>query len=132
MSSIFNQEECAMQPAPPLYKKRQVRAQVFGFPVTEEDLIAWAEKHNIREGRENHIKSDAAWKAICARLPPNHRRIATIRDARPTRSVSLCFIIGSNLNAKDMELTQDVKVVKLLSDAVDMDKHPGWFYMCEA
>jgi hypothetical protein len=30
-----------------LYKKRQVRAQVFGFPVTHDDLRVWAEKHPL-------------------------------------------------------------------------------------
>jgi hypothetical protein len=33
--------------APLLYKKRQVRAQVFGFPVTHDDLRVWAEKHPL-------------------------------------------------------------------------------------
>ncbi|KAF8803430.1 hypothetical protein BYT27DRAFT_7195725 [Phlegmacium glaucopus] len=120
-----------MQPAPPLYKKGQVRCQAFGFPVKEGDLVAWAEKHNIRVGKKNYIRRDAAWRAICSRLPPNHRRITTIRDAMPSRSASLCFVVGTNLNDKDMELTQDVELIKLLSDAIDMDKCPGWFYMCE-
>ncbi|KAF8803432.1 hypothetical protein BYT27DRAFT_6738016 [Phlegmacium glaucopus] len=132
MSSVSNQEECAMQPAPPLYKKGQVRCQAFGFPVTEDDLHTWAEKHNTCAGKKDNVRRHAAWRAICSRLPPNHRRITTIRDAMPSRSVSLCFVIGSNLNAKDMGLTQDVELIKLLSDAIDMGKRPGWFYMCQA
>lgn len=47
-SSDLNDEEWVVHPAPPLYKKRQVRAKIFGFPVTEDDLYAWAVKHNTR------------------------------------------------------------------------------------
>jgi hypothetical protein len=113
-----------------LFKKGEVRCQVFGIPVTEEDLLAWAIKHNIYVGEEDHNRCDGAWRAICSRMPSNHRRIATVRDA--SHSISLCFVIGNNFNSKEVELTQDVEHVKLLFDAIDMDKSPGWFYMCKA
>jgi hypothetical protein len=119
-----------MQPAPQLFKKGELRSQVFGIPVTEEDLFAWAIKHNTKEGKSNRTRRDGAWRAICSRLPPNHRRIATVRDA--SHSISLCFVIGNNFNSKEIELSQDVEHIKLLFDAIDMDKSPGWFYMCEA
>ena len=47
-SSDLNHEEWVVQPAPSLYKKHEVRVKIFGFPVTEDDLYAWAVKHNTR------------------------------------------------------------------------------------
>jgi len=41
----------------------------------------------------------------------------------------MCFVVGTNFNARDMELTQDVELLKLLYDAIDMGNRPGWFYM---
>ncbi|KIL62652.1 hypothetical protein M378DRAFT_165480 [Amanita muscaria Koide BX008] len=102
-------EEWVVAPAPPLYKKRQVRAQVFGFPVTQDDISAWAEAHNIPEEDDFYRRQDA-WRAICSRIPRNHRR-------------------PSNLNAKDLERAQNPEFIKSLYDAVDMGKRPGWFYM---
>ena len=64
------------------------------------------------------------------RLPPNHRRITTILDQLPDDpdSVSLCFVVGTNLNAKDLALTQDAELIKLLYNAIDMGNRPKWFY----
>jgi hypothetical protein len=126
------QEEWVVQPAPPLYKKHQVRAQVFGFPVSEEDLRAWAETHNTRPGKKDHVRRDGAWKAICSRLPPNQRRAAIIRNAMPSRLVSMCIVVGTNFNTKDMQPTQNIELIKSLYDAIDMGNRPGWFYMDRA
>jgi hypothetical protein len=116
-------------PAPPLYKKRQVRAQVFGFPVTHDDLRVWAEKHNTRPEAEAYLRRHAARKAICSRLPRNHRRITLIHNPMATYLQSMCIVVGTNFNAKDMEITQDAELVKSLYDAIDMGNPPGWFYM---
>jgi hypothetical protein len=122
------QEELVMPPAPPLYKKRQVPAQVFGFPVTEDDLSVWAERHNT-PGEDDHYRRHSAWKAICSRLPRNHRRITIIRNPMAPYSQSMCFVVGTNFNAKDMEPAQNVELIKSLYDAIDMGNRPGWFYM---
>ncbi|KAM6488805.1 hypothetical protein JOM56_015742 [Amanita muscaria] len=107
MSTDSKQEEWVVAPAPLLYKKRQVRAQVFGFPVTQDDIRAWAEAHNIPEEDDYYRRQDA-WKAQ-----------------------SMCIVIGSNLNAKDMERAQNLELIKSLYDAVDMGKRPGWFYVSQ-
>lgn len=132
-SSDSNHKEWVVHPVPPLYKKSQVRAKIFGFPVTEDDLYMWAIKHNTRPGGSPCIRRNAAWKAICVRLPPDHRRITAIRDQLPDNpdSISMCFVIGTNLNANDLALTQDTELIKSLYDAIDMGNRPGWFYLGE-
>jgi hypothetical protein len=44
-------------------------------------------------------------------------------------SQSMCFVVGTNFNAKDMEPAQNVELIKSLYDAIDMGNRPGWFYM---
>lgn len=39
----------------------------------------------------------------------------------------MCIVVGTNVNAKDMETTQDAEL-KSLYDAIDMGNPPGWFY----
>ncbi|KIL62662.1 hypothetical protein M378DRAFT_165495 [Amanita muscaria Koide BX008] len=120
-------EEWVVTPAPPLYKKRQVRVQVFGFPITQDDIRAWADAHNIPE-EDDYYKREDAWKAVCLRLPRNHRRLTIIHNPMTISKQSMCIVIGSNLNAKDMERAQNSELIKSLYDAVDMGKRPGWFY----
>ena len=43
----------------------------------------------------------------------------------------MCFVIGTNLNANDLALTQDTELIKSLYDAIDMGNRPGWFYLGE-
>ncbi|KAM6496628.1 hypothetical protein JOM56_007101 [Amanita muscaria] len=121
-------EEWVVTPAPPLYKKRQVRAQVFGFPVTQDDISAWAEAHNIPEEDDFYRRQDA-WRAICSRIPRNHRRRTIIHNPMAYSKQSMCIVIASNLNAKDLERAQNPELIKSLYDAVDMGKRPRWFYM---
>jgi hypothetical protein len=44
-------------------------------------------------------------------------------------SQSMCFVVGTNFKAKDMEPAQNVALIKSLYDAIDMGNRPGWFYM---
>ena len=118
-------------PAPPLYKKCQVRSQVFGFPLTHDDIQVWAENHNIRPESEAYVRYDAALKAICSRLPRNHRRMTIIHNPMATYLRSMCIVVGTNFNAKDMETTQDAELIKSLYDAIDMGNPPGWFYVSQ-
>ena len=83
LSSDSNHEEWVVQPAPPLCEKRQVLSKIFGFPVTEDDLYAWTVKHNTRPGGSPCVRRNAAWTAICVRLPTDHRRVTAIRDQLP-------------------------------------------------
>lgn len=39
----------------------------------------------------------------------------------------MCFVVGTNFNAKDMEPAQNVELIKSLFDAIDMGNRPGWF-----
>ncbi|KAF8238550.1 hypothetical protein L208DRAFT_1241613, partial [Tricholoma matsutake] len=121
-------EEWVMPLVPPLCKKRQVPTQVFSFPFTEDDLSVWAERYNI-PGEDNHYRRHSAWKAICLRLPCNHHHIMIIRNPMAPYSQSMCFVIGTNFKAKDMEHTQNVELIKSLYDAIDMGNCLGWFYM---
>jgi hypothetical protein len=43
----------------------------------------------------------------------------------------MCIIVGSNLNAKDMETTQDAELMKSLYDAIDIGNPSGWFYISQ-
>ncbi|KIL62664.1 hypothetical protein M378DRAFT_165510, partial [Amanita muscaria Koide BX008] len=131
-STDSKQEEWVVAPAPPLYKKRQVRAQVFGFSVTQDDIRAWAEAHNIPEEDDYYRRQDA-WKAVCSRLPRNRRdrRLTIIHNPMTHSKQSMCIVIGSNLNAKDMERAQNLELIKSLYDAIDMGKRPGWFYVSQ-
>ena len=83
LSSDSNHKEWVVQPAPPLCEKRQVRPKIFGFPVTEDDLYTWAVKHYTRPGGSLCVRRNAAWTAICVRLPTDHRHVTTIRDQLP-------------------------------------------------
>ncbi|KIL62658.1 hypothetical protein M378DRAFT_165491 [Amanita muscaria Koide BX008] len=132
MSTDSKQEEWVVAQAPPLYKKRQVRAQVFGFPVTQDDVRAWAEAHNIPE-EDDHYRRQDAWKAICSRLPHNHRdrRLTIIHNPMAYSKQSMCIVIGTNFNVKDMERAQNLELIKSLYDAVDMGIRPGWFYVSQ-
>jgi hypothetical protein len=42
-----------------------------------------------------------------------------------TYSQSICFVVGTNFNAKDMEPAQNVELIKSLFDAIDMGNRPG-------
>ena len=111
--------------APPLYKRRRFRAQVFGFPgpVTHDDLRVWAEKNNTcpgEEAKEAYLWRHAARKAIYSRLSRNHRRMTIIHNSMATYLQSMCIVVGTNFNAKDMGATQDVELLESLDDAIDM------------
>jgi hypothetical protein len=127
LDSKHELEEWVKLPAPPLYQKREVRVQVFGFPFTEDDLCAWADRHDIFPGKRDHVRRDSAWRAIGFRLPLGHRRMSMIRDANG--SATTCFVVGSNVTAKDMLLTQNIELIKSIYDAIDMGIRPGWFYL---
>jgi hypothetical protein len=108
-------------------QKRQVPAQVFGFPVTQNDRAAWAEAHNIVPGEYIDYRRRAAWNTIGVKLPPNCRRITIIRNPMETYCQSMCFVVATNLSAKDMEPAQDSELIESLYQIIDMGKRPGWF-----
>ncbi|KAF8066597.1 hypothetical protein FPV67DRAFT_1670087 [Lyophyllum atratum] len=121
------EEEWKLPPAPPLVKAYEVGLRVFGFPITHEDLQAWAEAHDIEPGRGLSARRFAALKAIGAKLSRHCCRISGIRNSR-TGSVSFCIVVGTNRTAEDMQLTQDVDRIKSLYDIIDMPNNwPGWF-----
>jgi hypothetical protein len=68
------------------------------------------------------------FEGICSRLPHNHCRLTIIHNPMATYLQLMCIIVGTNVNAKDMETTQDAKLIKLLYDTIDMGNPPGWFY----
>lgn len=121
-----------MEAPPPLFsRKRGVPPQVFGFVVTEEDLLAWAVAHNLNPEDKELYRCEAAWEEIFRRMPAP-RRSAVIRNENDVGSISSCVVIGSNLNSKDMLPTQDIELIKKLYEDVDLGIRPGWYVMTRA
>ena len=124
-SSDSNHEEWVVQPAPPLCEKRQVRPKIFGFPVTEDVLYAWAVKHYTRPGGSLCVRRNAAWTAICVRLPTDHRHVTTIRDQLPDDPE---FRRRDQLECRRFGAHPGHRTHKIVFDAIDMGNRPGWFY----
>lgn len=128
LSRSFNPKPAEEEP-PALYKRHKVPPQVFGFPVSYQDLRAWADKHDFMPGEPDNGRCDAALKAIIYKLPSDRRYYTLIHNPKAISSLSFCIVIGTNFTNKALGYAQDAMLIKSCSDALGLDITPGWFRM---
>jgi hypothetical protein len=118
-----------LRPSPPLRNRCRnppeafVPVRVFGFPMTEEDVLAWGAAHNISPDEPRHIREQHAWREIKSRLPPGRRARGIHWNNKP----AFCFIIGSNVTKEDLARAADVELINRYHNTLRTKYLPGWF-----
>ena len=117
----------AIIPPPPRLHRRseprkdRVPLRVFGFPITYNDKLAWADRFNIRPGDREHIRTQLAWRQICRLLAPERHRADAIYYRKGNNLIATCIIIGTNKSRADLALTQDINVISEVWKIVQVD-----------
>jgi hypothetical protein len=107
-----------------------VPLQVFGWRFAVEELNKWAEDNTIAVDLGAYQRRQLAMNEIVKRLPPGHRRMASVHDEERTDISDAskdCFILGSNKTSKDLEQAQDITLIDQFRRVLGPDAPLKWY-----
>ena len=100
-----------------------VPVRVFGFAMTEEDVLLWGAANNITPDKPCYLREQFAWREILRRLPPGQRT----RGIYWEDTCAQCFIIGSNVTKEDLARAADIELIDKYHNVLHTNDPPGWF-----
>ena len=116
-------------PPPPLRNRCRnppeefVPVRVFGFAMTEEDVLSWGAANNITPNKPRYLWEQFAWREILRRLPPGRR----MRGIYWEDTCAQCFVIGSNVTKEDLARAADIELIDKYHNVLRTNDPPGWF-----
>ena len=116
-------------PIPGMPRKRTPR-YVFGWALTYEDQLAWADKLGIpkEEDCSDAARIGVLWDVVLGMLPRNIRKITAVRCiwyGNPT--AASCISIGTNLSTDQINRVQDEEFIGRVWNKLDLDIDPNWY-----
>ncbi|TFK63136.1 hypothetical protein BDN72DRAFT_847979 [Pluteus cervinus] len=98
---------------------------VFGFVITREKLLEWADKYNCLPGEPPFTRSMRAWEERVYKAPGGWPRTGTVYDREGL--IQRCILIGSNKSEKALRASQNLKKIWKFYDWYGRDINPGWY-----
>ncbi|TFK67502.1 hypothetical protein BDN72DRAFT_842935, partial [Pluteus cervinus] len=99
----------------------------YGFIITDEKLLEWAEKYNILPGAPSYTRLMGAWEQRIYKAPGGWPRTGAVYDREG--KTQTCILIGSNKSEKARKATQNMKKIWEFYDWFGGEIIPGWYHM---
>ncbi|TFK73680.1 hypothetical protein BDN72DRAFT_169728 [Pluteus cervinus] len=97
---------------------------IFGFLITTEKLLAWADKYNLRPDGSEWARESAAWSRIQC-IPWGRPRVGQVFDL-DGNSVR-CFMLATNKNTRALGYTKNLHEIYDYYVWLGEDVNPGWY-----
>ncbi|KAF8231248.1 hypothetical protein L208DRAFT_1399248 [Tricholoma matsutake] len=102
-----------------------VRLYVFVLPLTNSDLLKWADDNQLAPEKTDHNRTYLAWKAIFRILPEDCRRHALVNIERG--AILNSIVVATNETPEDLERANDKEIIKAVQKAVGVYTPPKWY-----
>ncbi|TFK67534.1 hypothetical protein BDN72DRAFT_842879 [Pluteus cervinus] len=98
---------------------------VYGFIITDEKLLEWAERYNILPGAPPYTRVMSAWEQRIYKAPGGWPRTGAVYDREGITQT--CVLIGSNKNERARKATQNMKKIWKFYEWFGGEIIPGWY-----
>lgn len=123
-------------PPPKLFKRsrnptERVRLYVFGWPITIEDQLEWADMLNIPVELGECARIDEAWSTMRSLLPRKTKRTTLVKYKGGGGTIALCIYIGNNESPSELKRAQSSKLIYETWKVLQIDTDPQWLKVDE-